>query len=70
MCIEYHIEFNMYYVSAQGVDEHAINVHHHHHHHHYLSLRTARPLASHRAMLRMQEFKGESYRRILTNKTE
>ena len=27
MCIEYHVEVNMYYVSAQGVDERAINVH-------------------------------------------
>ena len=26
-CIEYHIYDNMYYVSAQGVDEHVINVH-------------------------------------------
>ena len=27
MCIEYHIQVNMYHVSAQGVDEHMINVH-------------------------------------------
>ena len=27
MCIEYHIKVNMYHVSAQGVDEHMINVH-------------------------------------------
>ena len=27
MCIEYHVEVNMYYVSAQGVDERVINVH-------------------------------------------
>ena len=27
MCIEYHMQVNMYYVSAQGVDERAINVH-------------------------------------------
>ena len=26
MCIEYHIYINMYHVSAQGVDEHMINV--------------------------------------------
>ena len=26
-CTEYHIQVNMYYVSAQGVDEHAIRVH-------------------------------------------
>ena len=26
MCIEYHIQVNMYYVSAQGVDERMINV--------------------------------------------
>ena len=26
MCIEYHIQVNMYHVSAQGVDEHMINV--------------------------------------------
>ena len=28
MCIEYHFLVNMYHVSAQGVDEHMINVHH------------------------------------------
>ena len=27
MCIEYHIQVNMYHVSAQGVDERIINVH-------------------------------------------
>ena len=27
MCIEYQIQVNMYYVSAQGVDERMINVH-------------------------------------------
>ena len=27
MCIEYHIQVNMYHVSAQGVDERRINVH-------------------------------------------
>ena len=27
MCIEYHIQVNIYYVSAQGVDERMINVH-------------------------------------------
>ena len=27
MCIEYHIQVNMCHVSAQGVDEHMINVH-------------------------------------------
>ena len=27
MCTEYHIQVNMYYVSAQGVDERMINVH-------------------------------------------
>ena len=27
MCIEYHIQVNMYHVSAQGVDEQMINVH-------------------------------------------
>ena len=27
MCIEYHIYVNMYHVSAQGIDEHMINVH-------------------------------------------
>ena len=27
MCIECHIWVDMYYVSAQGIDEHAINVH-------------------------------------------
>ena len=27
MCIKYHIQFNMYHVSAQGVDERMINVH-------------------------------------------
>ena len=27
MCIEYHIQINMYHVSAQGVDERMINVH-------------------------------------------
>ena len=27
MCIEYHIQVNMYHVSAQGVDERMINVH-------------------------------------------
>ena len=26
MCTEYHIQDNMYYASAQGVDEHMINV--------------------------------------------
>ena len=26
MCTEYHIQVNMYYVSAQGVDERATNV--------------------------------------------
>ena len=26
MCIEYHIQVNMYHVSAQGVDERMINV--------------------------------------------
>ena len=26
VCIGYHIKVNVYYVSAQGVDEHAINV--------------------------------------------
>ena len=27
MCIEYHIEVNMYHMNAQGVDERMINVH-------------------------------------------
>ena len=27
MCIEYHIQVNMYHASAQGVDERMINVH-------------------------------------------
>ena len=27
MCIEYHIQVNMYHVSAHGVDERMINVH-------------------------------------------
>ena len=27
MCIEYHIQVNMYYVSTHGVDERAINLH-------------------------------------------
>ena len=27
MCIEYHIQVNMYHVSAQGVGERMINVH-------------------------------------------
>ena len=27
MCIEYHIQVNMYHVSAQGVDERMTNVH-------------------------------------------
>ena len=27
MCIEYHVQVNMYHVSTQGVDEHVINVH-------------------------------------------
>ena len=27
VCIEYHIQVNMYHVSAQGVDERVINVH-------------------------------------------
>ena len=27
MCIEYHIQVNMYHVSAQGIDEHMINLH-------------------------------------------
>ena len=27
MCIEYHIQVNMYHVSAQDVDERIINVH-------------------------------------------
>ena len=27
MCIEYHIQVNMYHVSAQGVDERMKNVH-------------------------------------------
>ena len=27
MCIEYHIQVNMYHVSTQGVDERMINVH-------------------------------------------
>ena len=27
MCVEYHIQVNIYYVSAQGVDEGMINVH-------------------------------------------
>ena len=27
MCIKYHIQVNMYHVSAQGVDERMINVH-------------------------------------------
>ena len=27
MCIEYHIYVNVYYVGAQGIDEHMINVH-------------------------------------------
>ena len=27
LCIEYHIEVNMYHVRAQGVDERMINVH-------------------------------------------
>ena len=27
MCIEYHIYVNLYYVSAQGVDERMLNVH-------------------------------------------
>ena len=27
MCIEYHIQINMYHVSAQGVDERMTNVH-------------------------------------------
>ena len=27
MCIEFHIQVNMYHVSTQGIDEHMINVH-------------------------------------------
>ena len=27
MCIEYHIQVNMYHVSSQGVDKRMINVH-------------------------------------------
>ena len=27
MCMEYHIQVNMYHVSAQGIDEYMINVH-------------------------------------------
>ena len=36
MCIEYHIQVNMYHVSAQGVDERMINVHYYYY---YLNLR-------------------------------
>ena len=39
MCIEYHIYDNMYYVSAQGVDEHTINVH-------YYSYKKQQPVGS------------------------
>ena len=27
MCIEYHVQVNMYHVSVQGIDERMINVH-------------------------------------------
>ena len=33
MGTEHCVQGNMYYVSAQGVEERMINVHHHHHHH-------------------------------------
>ena len=36
MCIEYHIQVNMYDVSAQGVDEHVLNVPHHFYYYYYL----------------------------------
>ena len=35
MCIEYHIQVNMYHVSAQGVDERMINVHLSYYHYYY-----------------------------------
>ena len=31
VCIEYHIEVNMYHVRAQGVDERIINAHNYYH---------------------------------------
>ena len=37
MCIEYHIQVNMYHVSAQGVDERMINVHYYYYYHYYYS---------------------------------
>ena len=35
MCIEYQIQVNMYYVSAQGVDERMINVHDYYYDYYY-----------------------------------
>ena len=35
MCIEYHIYVNMYQVSAQGIDEHIINVHYYYYYYYY-----------------------------------
>ena len=35
MCIEYHIEVNMYHVSVQSVDERMINVHYYYYCYYY-----------------------------------
>ena len=35
MCIENHMQVNMYYVSAQGVDERIINVHYYYYYYCY-----------------------------------
>ena len=35
MCIEYHIQVNMYHVNAQGVDERMINVHYYYDDYYY-----------------------------------
>ena len=35
ICIEYHIQVNMYHVSAQGVDERLINVHYYYYYYYY-----------------------------------
>ena len=38
MCIEYHIDVNMYHVSVQGVDERMKNVHYYYYYYYYSGL--------------------------------
>ena len=40
MCMEYHIQVNMYDVSAQGVDERMTNVHYYYYYYYYVALET------------------------------